>query len=91
MSKTAEVQGVYFEDLQKFGLPNFVYLDDKLVIVKSIIWKKSSGRGITKQCFYVLIDGRIKHPNQVKKLNKQQIKSLQRDLILNEILNDKSK
>jgi hypothetical protein len=51
MSKTAEAQGVYFEDLQKFGLPNFVYLDDKLVIVKSIICKKYSLHYIMKPFF----------------------------------------
>jgi hypothetical protein len=84
-----EVEGAYFDDLKRLGLPNYVFLNDRLFIVKYMIWK-STGRGINKQRFYVLTDGRIKHPDQVKRLDNKQILSLQRDLILKEILNDKS-
>jgi hypothetical protein len=77
--------GQYWEDLNKHGLPNYLYLEDELVIVASIEKRKRKNGAKVDQIYYILIDGRVKHASFFKKID---IKIIKRDYLLNSILND---
>jgi hypothetical protein len=75
--------GHYWDDLKSLGLPLYILLDDKLVIVLFKEWRKRRGKGTTKQCYYHLEDGRIVHSSKFRHCN---IKTLSRESKINSIL-----
>jgi hypothetical protein len=80
--KAENYQLIYDSKSEKFDFSNYRILDNKYVIIKDTLYKNSRGRGKRKQPYFLLKDGRIKHPNQLKNLDKQDI----RDLIIQKIL-----
>ena len=77
-------QFIYDSENKKFDFSNFRILDVKCVIIKETIWKNTKGRGNRKQPYFILTDGRVKHSNQLKKLQKEDI----RDILIQKILNN---
>jgi hypothetical protein len=77
---------MYYDLFNKHNMPYYVYLNDELVIVEYKEWRKRSGKGRSKQCFFHLSDGRIKHSSFFRKVDN--VKELIRDLKLKQILND---
>jgi hypothetical protein len=71
--------------LNKHGLPNYLYLEDELVIIASIEKRKRKNGAKVDQIYYILSDGRVKHASFFKKID---IKIIKRDYLLNSILND---
>jgi len=71
--------------LNKQGLPNYLYLQDELVIVDSIEKRKRKNGAKVNQIYYILSDGRVKHASLFKKID---IKIIKRDYLLDSILND---
>ena len=80
--KAKNSQLIYDSKGEKFDFSNYRILDNKYVIIKDTVYKKSRGRGNRKQPYFLLKDGRIKHPNQLLRLSKSDI----RDLIIQKIL-----
>jgi hypothetical protein len=66
-------------------LPNYLYLQDELVIVASIEKRKRKNGAKVDQIYYFLSDGGVNHASFFKKIN---IKVIKRDYLLNIILND---
>ena len=81
-----KLPGLYWEQLNKQGLPNYLYLGDELVIVDSIEKRKRKNGAKVDQIYYILSDGRVKHASFFKKIDN--IKIIKRDYLLNSILND---
>jgi len=80
-----KLSGQYWEELKKHELPNYLYLQDELVIVNSVEKRKRKNGARVDQVYYILSDGRVKHASFFKKIN---IKIIKRDYLLNSILND---
>jgi len=80
-----KLPGQYWEELNKHGLPNYLYLQDELVIVHSIEKRKRKNGGKVNQIYYTLIDGRVKHASFFKKID---IKIIKRDYLLNILLDN---
>lgn len=78
--------GQYFEDLQKQGIPNYLRLGDELVIVVETLHKKRSGKGTATQAYYKLEDGRCHHASKFTKLNSADLKLINRDNKLKQLL-----
>jgi len=83
-SEVEKTQLIYDSENKKFDFSNFRILDGKCVIIKETIWKNTKGRGNRKQPYFILTDGRVKHSNQLKKLQKEDI----RDILIQKILNN---
>jgi hypothetical protein len=80
-----KLPGQYWEELEKHGLPNYLYLQDELVIVNSVERRKRKNGARVDQVYYILSDGRVKHASFFKKID---IKTMKRDYLLNIILNE---
>jgi hypothetical protein len=77
---------MYYDLFSKHNMPYYVYLNDELVIVEYKEWRKRKGKGNSKQCFFHLSDGRVKHSSSFKKV--ENVKQFIRDLKLKQILDE---
>ena len=77
---------MYYDLFSKHNMPYYLYLNDELVIVEYKEWRKRRGKGTSKQCFFHLKDGRVKHSSFFKKV--KNVRQLIRDLKLKQILDE---
>ena len=74
--KSSQTATLSIVDLNKFGLPYYLYLGEELVIVEKIEKRKT-------QIYYHLKDGRVKHASFFKKVDTRVLK---RDYLIDSIL-----
>lgn len=86
-NQITQPSGEYWDKLKSLGLPNYLHFipEDKIVIILGIEYRKRKGKGTNKQAYYKIDDGRTKHASFFRKVD---IKVLNRDCKLNQILND---
>lgn len=81
-----KLSGLYYERLNKLGLPNYLYLGEELVTIIGTEYRRAKGKGKSnKQCYYHTDDGRVKHASFFKKID---IKTFNREFKINQILYD---
>ena len=76
---------MYWELLNGLGLPNYLLLDNELVIITDIQKKKRKNGAKMDQVYYTTDTGLSKHASFFRKLSKEDITRLIRDNKLKEL------
>ena len=74
--------------MRESGIPNYLYLNNELVIITTIEKRKRRNGAKIDQIYYHSEDGRSLHATFFRKVSNEEIYMMKREIKINKILND---